>query len=56
MRSGGRKSFFSGSTEAPQPLFEMGYAAAMCAVTASMSARACCNVTPGFIRPIASSQ
>ena len=48
MRSGGRKSFCRCSTDAPQPLLELGYAAAIWLVTASISACACCSVTPGF--------
>ncbi len=56
IRSGGRKSFFSGSTLAPQPLSLFGYTCAICAVTASIFCCACWSVTPGFIRPITSSQ
>ncbi len=56
IRSLGRKSFFSGSTIAPQPLLLLGYAFAMLAVTASILACACWMVTPGLRRAIARSQ
>ena len=32
----------------PQPLFESGYPVAICAPIASICARACSTVTPGF--------
>jgi hypothetical protein len=51
-----RKLFFSGSTLEPQPVFDFGNALARPAETACMLALACASVTPGFKRPITSSQ
>jgi hypothetical protein len=48
--------FWSGSTEALQPVFDFGLSWAICFVTRSMSALAWASETSGFIRPITRSQ
>lgn len=53
---GARKSFFSGSTRTPQPLFDFGWASAMRRAMASNSVFACAIVTPGFSCPNTTSQ
>jgi hypothetical protein len=51
-----RKLFCRASTLAVHPLFDRGLSSAMRAVTWSMLALACASETPGFKRPMTSSQ